>query len=255
MDYLENLRGDELCDYASKNGISGIIMLSGYFLGHEKIIRVLKESRLPIVIASAHETDTEVTGFASIVVDRKRAWEDAIKHLCSKGHSRIATVIHEGPLQIRGYTEEEHLGLLEKYGAEKDKDLLLYAGEYNKGIVKSGIKKLMKQLDKPTAILCYSDYYAIFVYEALKETGMKIPDDIAVMGYCGYPGAKLLTPSLSTLDYEYSLIGEMAFQLLSRSSEWFLEGVAVPRVIKKAALKERKSTQIKRFEKELSNAF
>jgi DNA-binding LacI/PurR family transcriptional regulator len=255
MDYLGGLSGKELRVYAEENGISGIIILSGYFLGHEKIIKTIKDSGLPAVIASAHENDSKTTGFASIVVDRKSAWEEAIKYLCQKGHSRIVTVIHDGPLKIRGYTEDEHLALLGKYGASTDKNMLLYSEEYERNSVKEGVKKLMKASDRPTAVLCYSDYYAIYVYEALKEMGLIIPDDVAVMGYCGYPGATLLSPALSTMDYEYSKIGNMSFQLLSRSSEWFKEGVAVPVIPKKAMLRERKSAGIKRFEKEMSNAF
>ena len=73
----------------------------------------------------------------------------------------------------------------------------------------------------PTAIMCFSDFYAIHVYETLYELNIKIPEQVSVMGFCGYPGAQFMNPPLSTVDLMYEKIGRDAADLILRSSEWF----------------------------------
>ena len=97
---------------------------------------------------------------------------------------------------------------------------------------------------KPSAILCYSDFAAIYVYDALKEMGLKIPEDVAVMGTCGYPDARLLSPPLSTIDYEYSKFADMAIEMLQEPEKWFSQEKGKLRE-KAFKIRKRKSTSIK----------
>jgi DNA-binding LacI/PurR family transcriptional regulator len=102
--------------------------------------------------------------------------------------------------------------------------------------------------------MCYSDFISLDVYKSLDELGYRIPEDIAVMGYCGYPGDHLLSPPLSTIDLQYAKIGKAAAEILYRADEWFgKKGVAVPRIITPHKLAARASTAIKRVEKQLIN--
>ncbi|NMA39102.1 MAG: LacI family transcriptional regulator, partial [Lentisphaerae bacterium] len=71
---------------------------------------------------------------------------------------------------------------------------------------------------------------AIHAYQALKERQLRIPDDVAVMGFCGYPGGRFLEPSLSTIDLEYEQIGKMAAELMLNPETW-QKGCANPLTI------------------------
>jgi DNA-binding LacI/PurR family transcriptional regulator len=73
--------------------------------------------------------------------------------------------------------------------------------------------------------------------------GLKIPEDVAVMGTCGYPDARLLSPPLSTVDYEYSKFAEMAVEMLNEPEKWFSNGKGKLR-LKPFKLRKRKSTKI-----------
>jgi DNA-binding LacI/PurR family transcriptional regulator len=80
--------------------------------------------------------------------------------------------------------------------------------------------------------MCFSDFYAIKIYESLKALSLKIPEHVSVMGICAYPGGHLLKPPLSTVDFEYEKIGEMAFEIIENSGSWFnKKGTKVPEVI------------------------
>ena len=72
-----------------------------------------------------------------------------------------------------------------------------------------------------SAVLCYSDFYAIEVIRELRERGLRIPEDISVMGFCGYPGGEFTLPALSTMDLCYDTVGVMAAELMLRNQDWF----------------------------------
>ena len=59
------------------------------------------------------------------------------------------------------------------------------------------------------------------MYETLYELNIKIPEQMSVMGFCGYPGAQFMNPPLSTVDLMYEKIGRDAADLILRSAEWF----------------------------------
>jgi DNA-binding LacI/PurR family transcriptional regulator len=74
------------------------------------------------------------------------------------------------------------------------------------------------------------------------------------MGFCGYPGDYLLSPPLTTVDLQYSSIGETAAEVLWHSGEWYKRTeIAVPRIITPHKIVIRESTAIKHIENQLVN--
>jgi len=71
-----------------------------------------------------------------------------------------------------------------------------------------------------------------------------IPEDIAVMGICGFPDAKLLSPPLSTIDYNYSVTAAMAIEMIIEPKKWFVtKSGKGKRRMNPFKLKTRKSTR------------
>ena len=68
---------------------------------------------------------------------------------------------------------------------------------------------------RPDAIFCGSDFFAMRVCELLCARRIRIPEEIAVLGFGGYPGGNFCTPALSTVDFQYNAIGEKAAELLA----------------------------------------
>jgi len=92
--------------------------------------------------------------------------------------------------------------------------------EFDRQQIVETVKIFFSNPVKPTAILCFSDFYAIYVYDALKELKLRIPQDVAVMGICGYPDARMLNPPLSTIDYGYAEFARMAVEMLQNPGKW-----------------------------------
>jgi DNA-binding LacI/PurR family transcriptional regulator/DNA-binding transcriptional regulator YhcF (GntR family) len=249
--FIESLTQEELNGILKKKNIKGIIFLASNFTGAESIINQLNKTNLPVLLPHGIESDTRTTGFASIVIRLKDAWKDAIKHLCKQGHTRIAAIT-KNINNFRGYTKQEHLELLNKNGAEADESLAVSV-PYEKEAIHKTVEKWLSLDNPPSAILCFSDFFAIHVYETLKQNNIKIPEDIAVMGCCGYPGGAFMSPPLSTVDFEYARIGSMSVELMNKSQEWSsnTERIAPPQIIKPHRLEIRGSAEIKRVDKQI----
>lgn len=250
--YIESFQEEEFAESVRENNIAGVLILGAYITGEEKVIKIIQSSGLPAVIPHAIGNSYFTTGFACTQIDMRTAWEDAVMHLSENGHRRIATLALETNPDIRGFSTEEHFSLLKKYNAETNKDLFRSI-PYDREIIIKTVNAWMNLQTPPTAILCFSDFFAIHVYEALKKLKLKIPEHVAVMGCCGYPGASLMTPPLSTVDFAYQKQGEAALELLLKSGSWFPaeSNVARPRMITKHTLLQRESTAIKIMERML----
>jgi DNA-binding LacI/PurR family transcriptional regulator len=126
-------------------------------------------------------------------------------------------------------------------GINPDPENLLFL-PYNYPDMTQKLSAAMEKKNKPTAILCFSDFYAMQVYESLRELSVKVPDDISVMGYCGYPGGEMMRPGLSTIDFDYADIGKRAIEILDNSKDWFGGNKQAPCIISPHKLLIREST-------------
>ena len=74
--------------------------------------------------------------------------------------------------------------------------------------------RLFREQKPPTAVVCYSDFWAPHIYRSLEKLNLRIPEDVSVMGFCGAPMGRYLSPTLSTIDLQYEKTGEMALRML-----------------------------------------
>jgi len=225
--------------------IDGTVIFGGCYSGNENYIRMLQEFRKPVVMANSYPGDTAVTGFASVRTESRGAWNAGITYLKSKGHQRIATITY--PL-MRGYESLDlYCEFLESEGVYYSGFIKIAQNDYES--IKTAFLSLMSMEHTPTAIMCYSDFYAIHLLKAVREYGIKIPENLAVMGYCGFPGSAYLDPPLSTVDYHYFKIGETIMEMLKKSDEWFnVKHVSPPDILYPYEVIERTSTQTLRIE-------
>jgi len=259
--YLLAMSECEARNCVKQADICGIISMITTFNGDEKILKLLKALEVPIVTAhSEQRKDWEITGFSTLIYEENKAFGSAVEYLKNKGHQRIATIhIHDntgGALPSRGFTRKSYLEFLEKLGLDCDESLVKYI-PYDKEIIKTVTAEFASMNTPPTAIMCYSDFFALHVYEKLRDMKLRIPEDIAVMGFCGYPGDSLLNPPLSTIDLQYFETGRIALKVLEESQQWYgPDAVAVPPLISVPfELRERASTALKRIESEIIKGY
>src|SRR3712207_6806181 len=151
---------------------------------------------VPVVLLNCYSEDGT---WASVVPDEVSGGRTATEVLLRKGHRRVG-FINLGPgLPATVGRLEGYERALEAQGLTFDDSLMTYGD----GTASSGYQRaadLMRVSDPPTAIFCGNDPMAMGAYEALKERGLRIPEDVAVVGFDNQELiAAQLRPALSTI--------------------------------------------------------
>jgi LacI family transcriptional regulator len=117
---------------------------------------------------------------------------------------------HEGPTTYRliGYSL-----ILQQCGIPVDQ-ALIQTGDFNEQGGYQAMCALLALKPRPTAVFAANDLMAMGAYLAIKEAGLKIPHDVAVVGFDNIPTAKLVSPPLTTVDQFQRRVGQRAAEML-----------------------------------------
>lgn len=165
---------------------------------------------LPMVNACEVLDDTTVP---TVALDNRAAARAMTEHLLQLGHRRIAVIKgpRNSPLtrdRLAGYRDA-----LEEAGIAFDESLLcpgdftLHSGHKAAGV-------LIDRNERPTAIFCENDEMAIGAIQRLKQSGLRVPDDISVAGFDDIAFAPFSDPSLTTIAQPAEEFGSTAVSLL-----------------------------------------
>ena len=195
----------------SKN-YRGIISMESNFNGTEPVIGILKQTGLPVLLPHAMPRDAENTPFAVMGTDYRQVMRDALRYLVGLGHRRIAYLAY-GELRI---ARKDYFRLLEELGPDRDPKLYFDSPSYrDHDMIVATIEKMFAGCGKlPTAVLCFSDYFALCLYEYLQAKQLNIPEDVAVLSIGGMIGCDFLNPPLSAIDFGCMAIGRTAVRTL-----------------------------------------
>ena len=209
-------------------GIDGLLIHThGDDKESERIVNTVR-GRVPVV------TFTSPTkNLSGIVVDTITSFCEATEHLIRLGHERIGFVETDRNTDSVGSAEGKgYLLAMQKHDLPPQPILgktFPTKATYLRG---------QRRGDQFTALVCQSDYTAIGVYRRLREVGIRVPEDVAVVGYGNLEVAAYVTPALTTLATPYEAIAEKAIGLMLEQ----LEGQDTPRqVILRTSLIVRES--------------
>ncbi len=251
VNFLNSMGTTEGVEQLKGHKLDGIFYFATSVSGDEQVYRTIKATGLPVIMPHGGRKDYHTTGFAVMRTDERRAWEAGVKYLAGKGHHYIATIWNGNEQKLwRGFTYKQYLNFLAEQDCSNRLELIAQC-RYSYADVETVIKGFMNLDCFPTAIICHSDFYALHVYQILKKLDIKIPHQVAVLGYSNYPGGKFCSPALSTIDLRYHEVGQAAIKLMLKSDTWHRSDIATPLVYTPYRLLERASSKIKRIEREL----
>jgi LacI family transcriptional regulator len=147
----------------------------------------------------------------NLYVDNVAAAQAGISHLISRGHTRIGMIAGErGPAYYRilGYRQT-----LAEHGLPLDEELIRSGVFAEEGGYQS-MQELLRLSPRPTAVFASNDVMAMGALIAIKEAGLRVPADIAVMGFDDIPAAKLVNPPLTTMTQHQQQLGRRAAEML-----------------------------------------
>jgi len=158
----------------------------------------------------------------SVVVDERYGARLAVSHLADLGHRRIALVNGTADWDASIYRQEGYRQELEARGIAFDPDLVIESGwEYEDGI--AAAHKLPQFGDVPTAIFAANDCLALGLIYTLQENGIRVPEDVAVVGYDDREFSSFVRPQITTVTLPcYELGKTAAEQLLQMMKDEFV---------------------------------
>lgn len=141
----------------------------------------------------------------SVLFDQAYGSKLETEHLLALGHRRIGEI--SGPLTWSGAFERHHAWLkaLQRAGATLGMSL---EGDWT---AESGYQTTFKLLKRPfTALVAGNDQMALGAIAALRERGLRVPEDVSVVGFDNVPEARFYTPPLSTLRQDFGALGRQS---------------------------------------------
>lgn len=166
--------------------------------------------RLPNVLLDIKYKNLQTN---SVYVDQELGAYSAVTYLLHKGHTKIAFLA--GPKTMSS-SEQAIAGFCKahrKHDVPVDEDLIFRIPQ-NYEVAYAETLKLLKKNRKITAIFSLTDFMCIGIYKALQEMGLRIPKDIAVVGYDDLLLTRFLQPSLTTVRQPNSEIGIKAAEII-----------------------------------------
>ena len=196
---------------AAERNLDGIIVIGMY---PDEFYQQMKRSRIPIVLIDSYCNDHY---YHNVRIDDAYGSYLATKYVLERGHRDIAFFC--GRIKDNGVMKKRLAGYRDALGeySVEFRDALVFEGDidYKDGI--ESANRLMDTQVNATAVVAAADILAIGAAKAFYERGVRVPDDISLMGFDDLEISQYLTPGLTTVRQQISLKGEKAVELLIRS--------------------------------------
>jgi LacI family repressor for deo operon, udp, cdd, tsx, nupC, and nupG len=213
--FLSITNGDSDREEASLNmmlekRVDGIILLGSrpIEINSNKMLKEVSQ-RIPVVIVD-YTSDNEMYCVRS---DEVTGVFLAVEYLAKLGHKKIGFINGSGNYTTHFYKQAGFEKALMDFGITLPSKYCVHVEPYFSGGLK-GANILLDMDDRPTAIFAAGDQIAIGVYFAVQSRGMKIPDDISVVGFSGTPISGNIYPPLTTVDQYPEETGKAAARMI-----------------------------------------
>ncbi|GAA0743642.1 LacI family DNA-binding transcriptional regulator [Clostridium oceanicum] len=199
--------------FIKEKKLKGLICLGGEFDDVDN--DELKSLNIPVVLASTNiPQHIDKRFFSSVVIENEKESFNAVNYLCELGHKRIGIITtgerdkSVGQLRLEGYKRS-----LFKNNIEYDINLT-EIGEYT---FESGFNAMNRILNKNLeidAIFVTTDIMAIGAAKAILSRGLKIPEDISIIGFDGLEYSKYFHPAITTISQPAEEIGKKSIKII-----------------------------------------
>lgn len=174
----------------------------------------LRALNVPVILLNCYTADH---AFPAVVPSEIAGGQRATHHLIEFGHQRIATITGEPWMQAAQDRLKGYRRALATADIPFDQTLVV-EGDWSASAGYAATVQLLALPNPPTAIFCQNDRTAIGCYEAIKETGRRIPEDISVIGYDDEEISRHLHPRLTTSILPHLAMGQWAIEQLDSAA-------------------------------------
>lgn len=187
---------DEYQDFSSinSNSFDGVIVMSQSDEDNSFIYYLL-DKNIPVVVLNRDMKDKRIV---NILSDDRRGAYELVRYLIHNGHKKIAAI--EGKASFKSTTErkEGYILAMSEEGLDITEDYMV-KGEYNIESSYNAMKQLLSLKDIPSAVFCLNDDMALGAINAILEAGLKVPEDISIVGFDDSIFSAYISPGLTTV--------------------------------------------------------
>ncbi|MBO7745326.1 LacI family DNA-binding transcriptional regulator [Paenibacillus sp. MWE-103] len=216
--------------------MDGVIYCSSPYCGPEARdgLDAIKEAGVPLV-----SLDPNIAGVSCVVGDHLQGTLTAVEHLIRAGYARIAYI---GGPAVSIEREFGYRKALMMHGYRVDEGLIRLVKGQSFADGHEGLRALRSSGLAFDALFCGNDLLAFGAIKAMEEAGIRVPEDVAVVGYDDIFSARLFKPALTTVRQPIPDIGEELVQLLLASLETEPERRTVRKIVLPTELIVRESS-------------
>jgi LacI family transcriptional regulator len=190
--------------------VDGVAMMTSEMdLG---LIKELSKRNVPIVFMDVGQMGPRMS---HVSIDYGNGIREAVHHVVALGHQRIGFI--SGPLDLHS-ARTRHRSFLDnmrEQGLAPDRRFIREGTHTAEGGQKS-MAELLRLSKGPTAVVCSNDWTAIGALHAIHDAGLRVPEDISLVGFDDIPLASYTYPALTTVRMSARDVGATAFQALFR---------------------------------------
>ena len=154
--------------------------------------------------------------FSSVMANGDEAAQEATQHLIDTGSRRIAFIGGPNHLDMVKRRKHGYLEALRENRIAIDRTLVA-CGKIDYDVALQAAIRLLERDDRPDAILAFNDIITFAAFTAIKHMGLRIPDDVALIGFTDDEHARYVTPRLSAIEDQSRLMGQTACRLLMKT--------------------------------------
>jgi LacI family transcriptional regulator len=190
--------------------VDGIIISIGMQTIKFDHLRIFTERKTPLVFFD--RVADEIPAH-KIVVDDYQGGFKATEHLIENGGKKIAHI--GGPLNLKIYQDrlQGYKDAMSKAGLPVSEEMLVH-NSLTRDDGTNAITRLMQEKEPPDAIFCANDTTALSAIIYLRQQGIKVPQDMLIVGFSNEPFSEVVTPSISTIRQPGFEMGQIAAGLL-----------------------------------------
>lgn len=184
--------------------------------------------------------------FSQVVGNGDVAAQEATQHMIDTGSRRIAFIGGPNHLDMVRRRKHGYLEALRENRIPIDRDLVV-CDRIDFDVARNATLRLLEKEDRPDAILAFNDIITYAAFDAIKEKGLRIPEDVAIIGFTDGDTAAFVTPKLSAIMDKAHEQGTTACDLLMRSinGDEKIYKKVVPMILKIRESSEKKRREIK----------
>jgi DNA-binding LacI/PurR family transcriptional regulator len=193
--------------------VAGMILMIAEF--DSSLIDEFKNKKTSVVF---HDLGVVGEKMSNIILDYAVGIDEAVRHLVSLGHSNIVHIAGSHEIYSAGVRQQAFVDAMKKY-FPGERELKIYEGDFRFEGGRHAAHQILSEPELPTAIVVANDLMALGAMQEFKAAGLRIPQDISIVGFDDISFASLSEPALTTVCSPRVEIGRRAFEALALTME------------------------------------